>query len=171
MSCTNFARVAVSRAGFPRLPSQGYDRPRPTTHVVLAMCARDRGRVDRLLNGAGQGAVCARPTPTRQQNLPKDTENDSESRLVTELMVARSTLGLSWCLRVLGVGGFKTVPGTVLMVAGTCLVLEDLALVQFELYPGILAGRVVRRRAEVNIKKRADKGCRQDEAEADEQRQ
>ena len=47
-----------------------------------------------------------------------------------------TTLGLSWCLRVLGVGGFKTVPGTVLMVAGTWLVLEDLALVQFELYRG-----------------------------------
>ena len=33
-------------------------------------------------------------------------------------------------------GGFKTVPGTVLMVAGTWLVLEDLSLVQFELYRG-----------------------------------
>ena len=33
-------------------------------------------------------------------------------------------------------GGFKTVSGTVLMVAGTWLVLEDLSLVQFELYRG-----------------------------------
>ena len=32
--------------------------------------------------------------------------------------------------------GFKTVPGMVLMVAGTWLVLEDLSLVQFELYRG-----------------------------------
>ena len=30
-------------------------------------------------------------------------------------------------LEVLGVGGFKTLPGTVLMVAGTWLVLEDLS--------------------------------------------
>ena len=49
---------------------------------------------------------------------------------------APTTLGLSLCLRVLGVGGFKTVPGMVLMVAGTWLVLEDLSLVQFELYRG-----------------------------------
>ena len=52
------------------------------------------------------------------------------------LACSQATLGLSWCLRVLGVGGFKTVPGTVLMVAGTWIVLEDLSLVQFELYRG-----------------------------------
>ena len=82
------------------------------------------------LNGRGKKLELVRVEKLHHQKLEynKNTSSSGSS--------SGTTLGLSWCLRVLGVGGFKTVPGTVLMVAGTWLVLEDLSLVQFELYRG-----------------------------------
>ena len=47
--------------------------------VVLAMCARDRGRVDRLLNGAGAGC---RVRASNAHTKAKDTENETDLRVV-----------------------------------------------------------------------------------------